>query len=396
MPAPRSPDKPDPVPLKVGRRALATAYARRPPTARKPHWAWRMSTVHPTTGARVLVSLGRLAPGGVEDALLAAYRALDPSAVRADGGGLRTLEPLLRAWLYDMEQRAPGGSRHGGDPIAARTLLNATGGTRRLVEAGGGLGLRGLRTADLLQVRDALAARYAPRTVRLDIKLLRQAMRWGTLRDVPIAEVDWSAVKVAVKERAWRNNHATPSHSEVARVLAGIRSSRLRLGVYLGWKTGARIGEICDLCWDDFARDEDGCWVWLEGKTGRRRFPLRPADLAVVEASRAPGAAGGDRMFNTHFRRNGSEGLKRACVRVGVAPFTFHGLRRLMTDTCQRVGVDVGTYAQMMGHSIEEALRVYRTPTALDVQGALERIRPGVASTGAGLRLVAGGPSRSD
>ena len=60
------------------------------------------------------------------------------------------------------------------------------------------------------------------------------------------------------------------------------------------------------------------------------------------------------------------------------------------------IGVDVGTYAQMMGHSIEEALRVYRTPTALDVQGALERIRPGVEPTGAGLRLVAGGPSRSD
>lgn len=46
-----------------------------------------------------------------------------------------------------------------------------------------------------------------------------------------------------------------------------------------------------------------------------------------------------------------------------------------MTDTCQRRGVDVGTYAAMVGHTPEEALRAYRRPTVDDLRAALIKIR---------------------
>lgn len=376
MPAPQSPDKPAPVALQVGRQTLATAYARRAPTARKPDWEWRMSTHHPLTGERIMRSLGRLPLAEVEAALVAAYRAVDPSAVQEDGSGVRTVRDLLRAWLYDMEQRAPGGSRHKGDPISPLTLRNAETGAKRLVAVCGPLRLRTWRTGDVLRARDTLAERYAARTVRLDIKLLKQAAAWGAHRDVEMGSVDWAAVKVSVRDGEYEINHHTPTHADVECVYAGLRRCGLKLGLYVGWKTGARIGEITDLRWGDFFADADGHWVRLNGKTGERVFPLQASDLEVIRSFRPAVARDGARLFNTHFRKNGSAQLQLSCERREITPFTFHGLRRLMTDTMQRNGVEVGVYARLMGHSIEEALRVYRKPTAVDLQRVLGQLPP--------------------
>jgi hypothetical protein len=89
-----------------------------------------------------------------------------------------------------------------------------------------------------------------------------------------------------------------------------------------------------------------------------------------------------DRLFSVHLHKNGSATLVVACEKREIEPFTFHGLRRLMTDTCQRRGVDVGTYAALMGHTAEEALRHYRQPTVDDLRGALIKIRRRQAGPG--------------
>ena len=70
MPAAWDPDKPAPVTLRVGQQTLATAYARRAPTTSRPSWEWRMSTLHPAAGTRVMRSRGRLPQAEVEAALV--------------------------------------------------------------------------------------------------------------------------------------------------------------------------------------------------------------------------------------------------------------------------------------------------------------------------------------
>ncbi len=391
VPSPRSTDKPDPVPLRSGKHTFATAYARRAPTARKPHWEWRMSTHHPVTGERVMRSLGRLPLEDVPGALAEAYREVDPTAVTDDASGVRTIADLLSVWLADMEERGPGGRRHDGDGISIYTLRNAVTSCKHLIRVGADHKLERVAVRELLGMRDSLLEQYAARTVRLDMKVLKQAWTWAEDHGVELPRVAWRRVRVRVVKDQRVNNHRTPTHAEVERVYRSLtRRSKLQLGLYLGWMTGARISELTWACWGDLFEDADGWWIWLDGKTGQRRFPLRAEEAAVILDHRG-GAQDDDPIIGGYFAQNGSENLKRACGRVGVEPFTFHGLRRLMTDTCLRRGVELGTYAKLMGHSPQEALRAYREATADDLQGALDLVRPAGEDAGVErLRLVKG------
>jgi len=364
---------PDPVQLKVGRKALAIAYPKKEPGKRHDVWSWRMRFKDPTTGDWRFRSLGRLAVEDVSDALVMAYRGIDPAAIAEDGSHVKTVEDLVRAWFWAQEQRGPDGEMRAEHQIAERTLSMYRTASRQLIQAGGRIKLRAMGTAELTALRDKLAETYAVRTVNLATKCLRQAALWGIERKVEIPPLNWRSLRI--KPREYTNRHRTPTHGEVSELYGALRRCGLRLALFIAWKTGGRIGEVCALTWADLYEDEDGAWVTLSGKTGERRFPLAAADLAEIRAAMPKYARETDRLFSPHLHKNGSASLVVACQGRGVEPFTFHGLRRLMTDTCQRRGVDVGTYAALMGHTAEEALRHYRQPTVDDLRGALIKIR---------------------
>ena len=100
---------PDPVPLKVGRKALAIAYPKKAPGERIDLWSWRMRFKDPTTGAWRFRALGRLAVEDVSDALVMAYRGIDPAAIAEDGSHVKTVEDLVRAWLRRPSWTPPFG-----------------------------------------------------------------------------------------------------------------------------------------------------------------------------------------------------------------------------------------------------------------------------------------------
>lgn len=371
---------PDPVPLKVGRKALAIAYPKKAPGERLDHWSWRMRFKDPTTGAWRFRALGRLAVEDVSDALVMAYRGIDPAAIAEDGSHVKTVEDLVRAWFWAQEQRGPDGEMREDHQIAERTLKGYRTASRQLIEAGGRIRLPTMGAAELTALRDKLAEKYAVRTVNLAMKCLRQAVLWGIERKVEVPALNWRSLRL--KPREYTNRHRTPTHAEVEAIYADLKRTGLRLALFIAWKTGGRIGEVCALTWADLYEDEDGAWVTLSGKTGERRFPLAAADLAEIRAAMPKYARETDRLFSEHLHKNGSAALVVACEKRGMEPFTFHALRRLMTDTCQRRGVDVGTYAALMGHTAEEALRHYRQPTVDDLRGALIKIRRRQAGPG--------------
>jgi integrase len=336
-----------------------------------------MAFVHPATRKREFRDLGRLAEGDVAAALVEAYREIDPAAVREDGSHVQTVGDLLRAWFYEQEQRGPEGPAREEHKIAARTVAMYEGSAKRLIGVADGMVLRKMAPATLFELRDQLSETYAPRTVRADLKALRQAMLWGQSRGVEVPTMDFRpTMKRGRRDRERVNRDRTPTHEEVARLYADLKRTGLRLGLLIGWKTGARIGEIASLRWCDVYANADGAWVsFPEGKTGPRVCPIADEDLREILTYRPAGAEDTDLMFSPHFAKNGSATLVVACEERKIPEFTFHGLRRLMTDTCQRRGVDVGTYAAMVGHTPEEALRAYRRPTVDDLRVALLKIR---------------------
>lgn len=99
MPA-TDPSRPDPVPLQVGGRTLATAYARRPPAGRKgtEHWFWIVAFYDRSTGKPIQRTLGRIPEALVPTRLAEFYREVDPTAVQVDGSGVDTVGNLLRAY----------------------------------------------------------------------------------------------------------------------------------------------------------------------------------------------------------------------------------------------------------------------------------------------------------
>jgi len=339
-----------------------------------------MTFKSPQTGRRAFRDLGRLATGDVPEALIEAYREIDPAAVREDGDHIRTVGDLLRAWLFHQEQRGPGGALRTELQITERSVKNCTGGAQRLVRVADKLKLSCLTTRDVLAVTGKLSESYAPRTIKLDLRYLAQAMNWGRTQGLEIPQVDFRAIKQQMfsgrAADAPVNNHHTPPPEDVEAVYRGMRRRPLKLGLLIAWKTGARVGEVAKFTWGDLHEDDDGHWIWLDGKTGRRRFPLTADDAREIAAYRPHRVADTVSPFSRHFEK-ASGALVESCKRRGVEPFTFHGLRRLMSDTCHRAGVEVGAYAALLGHSAEEALRAYRQPTAGDLRSALRQIRGG-------------------
>ena len=372
--------QPEPVPLTVGGVTLATAYARRPPGRRKgadEGWSWEAKFKDKASGAWVTKSLGRLADADVPTALVDLYRGVDPAAVRVDGGRISTVGDLCRAYYADLETRGPDSGARAEHRLSDRTLKNYLGNAQRVVAVADRMPLADLASGGVFVIKDASRVSYAPRTVQADLKYLRQAVLWGRERGVEVVDVSTrrAARLMTQAELAPVNVDRTPTHEEVERVWSSVRRSMLRLGIYIGWKTGARIGEITAVRPCDLYEDRDGAWVGFpKGKTGPRRFPLTLEELATIRTMIPAGHPEDTPLFGRHFARNGTEHLKIACLRLGIQAFTFHGLRDLMCDTCHRRGVEIGAYVEMLGHSAQTALEHYRRPTVDDVLTARRRI----------------------
>jgi len=332
-----------------------------------------MTYKEPSSGKRKFRGLGRLETDeAVINALVVAYRQIDPAAIQEDGSNVKTIGDLLRAWYFWQEQRGPGSGTRQESQIAERTLVVYRISSRQLRKHGKDIPLRRISKQDLLTLRDAMSQEYAPRTVNLAFKCLRQAWIWGTERGVELPVFDWRTLRLRVRE--YTNRHRTPTHEEVEQLYTSLRRCPLKLALLIAWRTGARVGEVCSLVWSDIYEDEDGAWVTLRGKTGERRFPLTAEDVAEIRSFQPRHSSGEGRLFAS-ARKNSSGQLVISCELRSIEPFTFHGLRRLMTDTCQRRGVDIGAYTALLGHSPEEALRAYRQPTVDDLRGALVKIR---------------------
>jgi len=271
---------------------------------------------------------------------------------------LATVCDLLETWVGNLQ------ARFGAGDITKYGLRNAKSDGRHLKEHLGDLLVPRLRKADLEAYRNArLHEGAASSTVHRELKALRAAWKWARSdgyvpdRDLP---------KVRVKVTPVRDKY-NPTPEEVWRVVDQLSGWAKFVGG-LQAATGARVGEIARLTWDDI--HESSSYLVLRGKTGKRLFPITDKVAEVLawgdrDAHYAHGTT--ESMVLGHFS---SRELVNACAAAGVQRFSSHGFRRAAVDRLQRAGIDIKTAADLLGHSPETMLKYYREVSSEDRRSA--------------------------
>ena len=128
--------------------------------------------------------------------------------------------------------------------------------------------------------------------------------------------------------------------------------------------TGARIGELLALKWDDCA---DGAMTFLQTKNGKaRRIEITPSIQAVFDQlPKASSWLFTNRRTQRGYTVNGARHVfDRAVVRAGLsADITLHTLRHTALSRMIAAGFDDYTVMAISGHSSTRMLARYTHPT---------------------------------
>jgi len=247
--------------------------------------------------------------------------------------------------------------------------------------------------ADIGKFRDRQASELSRNSANLAMKCLRacftSAHKQGLLTSNPAAVVDKLKIVGEGKRRPF-------TVAEIKRLLDAARGSEWEGIILTGCYTGARLGDIAGLTWDNVKLDTREL-VFTTGKTGRRMVLPMAAALAdyfeSLPSSDQPGAhvfpstaAAGNRtgtLSGQFYRIMVAAGLaeKRKNVNTGrghhaarkTNPLSFHCLRHSVVTFLKAAGVSDALAQAIAGHSPI----VSRTYTHLDTEtlrGAIEKL----------------------
>ena len=214
----------------------------------------------------------------------------------------------------------------------------------------------------------------APQTVLNSVIGARTFLRWAEaakyLTDPPKAP----EVKIP------KVRHMALTEEEV---MAAVNAAEPPLHLFLGlmWETGMRFAEVAYLRRCDIDLMEDDRYAHIHIREHGSFAPKTSSSERTIPASRKLGEAlveladGGPEapLFPVdvrHVYHYWASRLRRAQIAAGVREFTFHDLRRAMSDRLRRTGQTVDVYCRYMGHSAITGLRHYSTVMDDDLQEA--------------------------
>lgn len=229
-----------------------------------------------------------------------------------------------------------------------------------------------LEKGDFVRYRDALAARVAPGTVNLGIKLLRvmleDARRDGLIPENPAKDCPLLRKSPASPRR--------PFSLEELRSAVGVASPEWRSLIMFGLYTGQRLGDLARLRWSQIDTVNEGI-QFTATKTGRRVLLPLAAPLAVhiagLGGSDSPSAfvhpaAAAASNISTLSRQFGeilaSCGLAEATGHEGrkegrgarrkASELSFHSLRHTATSIMKNAGISPAIVQDIIGHDSAE------------------------------------------
>lgn len=348
-----SPPRPPPV-----RAGLLRAYPRRPPTQREPSWYWQV-VVHQDDGQKTVEGAsGRYTEEGILKHLsgLVAQHGYDvPTSAGPKQVG--TIDELIRRWLMEQAARV-GRGRLSSEAYAVYYARS------QVIQAGLGA-LHPSEAPGRAQAwLDGLPC--SPRTQHNRASLLRAAWKWALkeeLVDVPLPAFELRPVDTDTHVY----NHTTPTPEQVVRVIADLPLPWQRLAADLLYDSGARVSEIVVVSPADVDLDREEITLRRKGRHGIKKIAHLPLSAAMTTRLRAwiadlpPGAA---TLFNVPAARQRLRyALIAACKRLGIPPFTPHGIRRLVSWRLIEAHTNRRLYQEIMGHSFEMGLSTYARAT---------------------------------
>lgn len=238
-----------------------------------------------------------------------------------------------------------------------------------------------VRPAD---VQSYIASRIAegsrPGTVKLDIRVLfaifNRALREGVCTLNPVATVDIPLSQSETKRPF--------GIEEVESILRACPSDEWKALCLLGFYTGARMGDICDLTWGSLDLDSATPSVSYTQRKLRKaehsfvKLPLHPRLLEWLRAYRRPGMDdAGSHILPTLHRSlpGGRNGLSGAFIDImaaaGVDPCytkrgknkvpgkSFHSFRHTMVTNLETRQIAENVRMRMVGHANANVHRIY-------------------------------------
>jgi integrase len=339
----------------VKRRRLngeGTVYEEHDPRRKTTHRA-QIEVRLPSGQVKRVVARGMNATDALRKARLKARRA---ETVPIEADRLK-LGEYLDTWLDHKERQ-----------VRASTLATYRNDVRHVKQHLGRKPIGKVRAYDVQEMLMSLQrgdrGRSKADKVRRTLKqAMRQAVRWELLTRSPLENLE-PLTKPEVKRGVW-----TPD--EARRFLEAVRTSQrpVHYGFFvLALFTGARVGELMALTWDDVLEDRiliRRTWTRHtqsrvqppKTKAGERSIPISPFVLEALGRR-------GDRHELVFPGPPLPENLRRAlryhAKRAGIEPIRLHDLRRTYATTLARLGHHPRVIQKLLGHSTPTlAMTVY-------------------------------------
>ncbi len=143
-----------------------------------------------------------------------------------------------------------------------------------------------------------------------------------------------------------------PSAAEVELIVFGVRP-RWRLPIRLLEATAVRIGELCELRWEDVDVRTSRFRVRSGKSRAARRWIQVPADLMVEVEALVPreDRAGSALVFGGMTGQDLRQAMGRACQAAGIIRYSPHDLRHRRVSVCHQEGVPFREIADRVGHA---------------------------------------------
>jgi integrase len=234
----------------------------------------------------------------------------------------------------------------------------------------GELRLHQVTPAELSLHRDELAQHVTPATVHRYLAALSSAFTWACqderqwLQDNPVRRVSRPEDTRALEVRERRRFLSADERERLLQACRESRSSWLYEVVLLALSTGARRGEILNLCWKNLDLAHGHVWFHNTKNGEDRRVPLvGPVVDVLLERHHAEVTPhpetllfpAPDGIRPVDIRTAWRTALKNA----GIENFKFHDLRHTTASYLRLNGHSLGDIADVLGHKSLTVTRRY-------------------------------------
>ncbi|MDI1227108.1 MAG: site-specific integrase [bacterium] len=213
----------------------------------------------------------------------------------------------------------------------------------------------------------AIKRKVSAGTVRKELGIIRQALKWHDPKTVPEIELPTAPPP---KERFLTKD-------EARRLEDACTTPHLKLFVQLALKTAARRGALLDLTWSqvDLKRAEITLSKGVQTSKGRATVPINETLLDALKTAKKDSLSPYVITYAGQRVKSVNKGFREACERAGLKGVTPHTLRHTAATWMVQAGRPMHDVAAYLGHTnIQTTYRTYSKFTAEHLRASADAL----------------------